>query len=78
VGKDKDKDKVREKDRDKKTRTAIYDPPKSGMPYLVVTVAPEGISATAVETKEAARVLAGKKTLEVRVRDATNGAPPGA
>jgi hypothetical protein len=69
----KDKDKDRDRGREKKSRTAIYDPPKSGMPYLVVTVSPDGISATAVETKEAARLLAGKKTLEVPVVDATNG-----
>jgi len=49
--------------KDKKTRTAIYHPPKSGMPYLVVTVSPEGVSATAVESKEEARVLASKKTM---------------
>ena len=73
VAKDKDKG----KDTGKKSRTAIYDPPKSGMPYLVVTVSAEGISATAVETKEAARVLAGKKTLDVPVLDATNGATNG-
>jgi len=39
----------------KKTKTAIYHPPKSGMPYLVVTVSPEGVTATAVESKEEAR-----------------------
>jgi hypothetical protein len=49
----------------KKTKTAIYHPPKSGMPYLVVTVSPEGVSATAVESKEEARVLASKKTMKV-------------
>jgi hypothetical protein len=36
----------------KKTKTAIYHLPKSGMPYLVVTVSPEGVSATAVETQK--------------------------
>ena len=48
-----------------KTKTAIYHPPKKGMPYLVVTVAPEGVVATAVASKEEARVLASKKTLKV-------------
>ena len=51
--------------KDKKTRTAIHHPPKIGMPYLVVTVSPEGVSATAVESKEEARVLASKKTMTV-------------
>jgi hypothetical protein len=55
----------------KKTKTAIYHPPKSGMPYLVVTVSPDGVVATAVETKEEARTLASKKTLKVLVQDAT-------
>jgi hypothetical protein len=41
------------------------------MPYLVVTVSPDGVVATAVETKEEARVLASKKTLKVLVQDAT-------
>ena len=46
-----------------KPKTAIYHPPKKGMPYLVVTVSPEGVVAIAVESKEEARVLASKKTL---------------
>ncbi len=55
----------------KKYRTAIYHPPKSGMPYLVVTVSPEGVTATAVKSKEEARVLASKKTMKVLLEDAT-------
>lgn len=66
------------KDKEKKSKTAIYHPPKSGMPYLVVTVSPEGISATAVESKDEARVLASKKTLKVAMSDATNGNPQSA
>ena len=54
----------------KKTRTAIYHPPKSGMPYLVVTVSPEGVVATAVETKEETRILASKKTIKVSMQEA--------
>ena len=37
--------------KDKKTITAIYHPPKAGMPYLVVTVSPEGVTVTAVVFK---------------------------
>jgi len=55
--------------KNKKTKTGIYHPPKSGMPYLVVTVSPEGVTATAVETKDEARILASKKTLAVAVED---------
>ena len=53
----------------KKTKTGIYHPPKPGMPYLVVTVSPEGVTATAVETKDEARILASKKSTAVVVED---------
>ena len=56
----------------KKTKTAIYHPPKSGMPYLVVTVSPEGVVATAVDSKDEARILASKKTQSVSLQDATS------
>jgi hypothetical protein len=49
--------------------TAIYHPPKKGMPYMVVTVSPEGVTATAVESKDEARILASKRTLKVLVED---------
>jgi hypothetical protein len=52
-----------------KSKTAIYHPPKKGMPYLVVTVSPEGVIATAVDSKDEARMLASKKTLTVMVED---------
>ena len=52
-----------------KPKTAIYHPPKKGMPYLVVTVSPEGVVAIAVESKDEARVLASKKTLRVLLED---------
>jgi hypothetical protein len=42
------------------------------MPYLVVTVSPEGVLATAVNSKEEARVLASTKAQKVSVEDATN------
>jgi hypothetical protein len=53
----------------KKIKTAVYHPPKSGMPYLVVTVSPEGVTATACETKDEARILTSKKTLKVSIDD---------
>jgi hypothetical protein len=55
--------------KEKKTKTAIYHPPKSGMPYLVVTVSPDGVNVTAVSSKDEARILASKKTLKVVVED---------
>jgi hypothetical protein len=57
--------------KDKKTKTAIYHPPKPGMPFLVVTVSPEGVTATAVASKHEARVLASKKTMAVQFQDET-------
>ena len=52
------------KNNKQKTKTAIYHPPKKG-----VTVSPEGVVATAVESKDEARVLASKKTLKVLLED---------
>jgi hypothetical protein len=40
------------------------------MPYLVVTVSPEGVTATAVESKEEARILASKRTMTVDFKPA--------
>ena len=56
----------------KKTKSAVYHPPKSGMPYLVVTVSPEAVSVVAVSSKEEARILASKKTLKIEMQDHTN------
>jgi len=53
----------------KKIRVGIYHPPKSGMPYLVVTVSSDGVIATAVESKDEARILASKKSQSVAVDD---------
>lgn len=39
---------------------------------MVVTVSPDGVVATAVETKEEARLLASEKTLKVLVQDGTS------
>jgi hypothetical protein len=44
-----------------KSRTAIYHPPKAGMPYLVVTVTRDGVSAVPAESKDEARALAFAK-----------------
>jgi hypothetical protein len=58
--------------KDKKTKTAIYHPPKKGMPYMVVTVSPEGVTAIAVESKDEARMLASKRAIKVQLSDATD------
>ena len=59
-----------------KTKTAIYHPPKKGMPYMVVTVSTEGVTATAVDSKDEARILASNKTLDVLVEDNRDNSPP--
>jgi hypothetical protein len=59
----------------KKTKTAIYHPPKASMPYLVVTVTPDGISAVAVSSKDEARTLASKTTRKVELEDARSESP---
>ena len=46
-----------------KPKTGIYHPPKKGMPYMVVTIASEGITAIPCQSKDDARILAAKKTL---------------
>jgi hypothetical protein len=43
---------------------ALVHSPKSGMPYLVVTLSPEGVTATAVESNEWNSVLRGHKFKE--------------
>ena len=59
----------------KKTKTAVYHPPKSGMPYLVVTVSPDGVTVTACASKDEARILASKKTTRAFVEEATTPKP---
>ena len=40
------------------------------MPYMVVTVSPDGVTATAFATKYEARTLASNKTMKVAVEAA--------
>jgi hypothetical protein len=62
-----------------KSKTAIYHPPKKGMPYLVVTVSPHGtVSATAVESKDEARILASAKIQKVEVDEPAADSNPSA
>ena len=43
--------------------TTIYDPPKEGLPYLVVTFAPEGMKITTTHSSLAARTIASERTI---------------
>ena len=56
-----------------KTKTAIYHPPKKGMPYLVVTVSPEGVVAIAVECSRQ-RSIEGSSRVEQHILTASAGA----
>ena len=38
--------------------TTIYDPPKEGLPYLVVTFTPDGLKITSADSRLAARTIA--------------------
>jgi hypothetical protein len=46
--------------------TAIYDPPKEGLPYLVVTFTPEGMKIATANSSLAARTIASERTIERR------------
>lgn len=39
------------------TETVIYPPPKSGLPFLVVTLAPDGLTVLSAESRTEARTL---------------------
>jgi hypothetical protein len=43
--------------------TTIYDPPKEGLPYLVVTFTPEGMKITTANSSLAARTIASERVI---------------
>jgi len=45
---------------------AIYDPPKDGLPYLVVNFASEGMSVSTANSKSEARIIASERALKRR------------
>ena len=46
--------------------TAIYDPPKEGLPYLIVTFTPEGMKIAAANSSLAARTIASERVIRRR------------
>ena len=44
-------------------KTTIYDPPKEGLPYLVVTFASDGMKITAANSSLAARTIASERVI---------------
>ena len=43
--------------------TTIYDPPKEGLPYLVVAFTPEGMKITTANSSLAARTIASERVI---------------
>ena len=46
--------------------TTIYDPPKEGLPYLVVTFTPDGLKITSADSRLAARTIASEGVIRRR------------
>jgi hypothetical protein len=46
--------------------TTIYDPPKEGLPYLVVTFTPDGMKITSANSTLAARMIASERAIRRR------------
>jgi hypothetical protein len=46
--------------------TTIYDPPKEGLPYLVVTFTPEGMKIATANSSLAARTIASEGVISRR------------
>ena len=46
--------------------TTIYDPPKEGLPYLVVTFTPDGMKIATANSSLAARVIASERVIRRR------------
>jgi hypothetical protein len=47
-------------------RTTIYDPPKEGLPYLVVTFTPHGLKVIAANSSLSARTIASEAVIRRR------------
>ena len=52
--------------------TAIYEPPRSDLPYLVVTLVQSGIDVVPVATRTEARTMVAQRTRR-KPRPASNG-----
>ena len=47
-------------------RTAIYEPPEKGLPYLVVTVASDGLSVVTANSSVEARAMVSERVIRRR------------
>jgi hypothetical protein len=48
------------------TETVIYEPPKDGLPYLVVTLSPDGMNVLIAKSRTEARAMVSERTLARR------------
>jgi hypothetical protein len=49
--------------------TVIYEPPHPGLPYLVVTLTPDGVTAIPVKSNTEARVMMSQRRERPRTSD---------
>jgi hypothetical protein len=47
-------------------KTAIYDPPIKGLPYLIVTLEADGVKVSTAESLFQARIMASERTVRRR------------
>lgn len=47
-------------------KTAIYEPPKDGLPYLVVTFEPDGVKVSVANSELEARTMAAERAIRRR------------
>jgi len=57
------------------TETVIYEPPKHGLPYLVVTLSSDGVNVLAAKSRTDARTMLSERTI-ARRRSTRKTAPP--
>jgi hypothetical protein len=55
--------------------TVIYEPPHSGLPYLVVTITPNGVTAIPVKSNTEARVMISQRRGRRRTSDQQKPSP---
>jgi hypothetical protein len=63
------------------TETVIYEPPKDGLPYLVVMLSPDGVNVLTAKSRTEARTMVSERAIARRRRKPTTplgslGSPP--
>jgi len=52
-----------------RTETVIYEPPKDGLPYLVVTIGPDGLTVVSADSRTHARKLTSEQVMQRRKQE---------